>query len=243
MDWTQAGPVLSPGGRCHLPSSSLLMLATCPEGQQPLWGGRGGERGRGGGRVPRWSAQANLAFQTNHLIPQALSVKEPGMCVVGKPDQTPACHQGFKLGVDSSNAYRARDTTVVKGVAASALLACCFLTLDIREFIKKMSLLEVKRQCKCCDQRCLAVGETTESTRPPFSASRGCCLSPAAATVPVGMRAHGAYHPREQVLSDPSPALTPHSGNVQLPESSSLGLMAFSITLECCPASGTEKGN
>lgn len=101
-------------------------------------------------------------------------------------------------------------------VSAVAFLVCCVLTLDRHEFIEKMSLLEVKPQHKCCEKCCLGIGETRwDCGGPPFSQ-----LQPTVR----GTEPHVTYHVSEQVLSESSPGLTPHPGNLHCVRETSICL-------------------
>lgn len=92
----------------------------------------------------------------------------------------------------------------MNGVATVAFLACCFLTLDRHGFIEKMFLLEVKHQYKCYDKCGFKFGETRRDTGPallPAAAHRSC----------VHESPNVTYRPKQHVLSDSFPCLTPDS--------------------------------
>lgn len=118
-----------------------------------------------------------------------------------------------------------------------AFLARCFLPLDGHGFTERMCPLEVKCQCRCCDQ-CSLVLERPEGDRaPPFS--------PVAARSSSGMRALGDWPPQGAGAVRPLPSLIPYFGNLHCALETSnhlylpslLGLTAFSRIPECCSAS------
>lgn len=130
----------------------------------------------------------------------------------------------------------------MNGVTAVALLTCCFLTLEGHGLTERMSLLEVKHQCRCRDQCCLVLERPEGDWAPPFSQLRP--------TVPAGMRAPGDLPPQGAGAVRPLLSLTLFTGNLRcdletfnhlyLP--SSLGLTAFFRILECCSASRASAG-